>query len=65
MSNQYNEQQSCKQWLAETDWTTLSDIDLTDANKAEWVTWRAIIRSQVRDYDETRTIPPRPIEEWD
>jgi hypothetical protein len=63
--SQYNAQQSCKKWLEETDWTTLSDIDLTDANKAEWVTWRAIVRSQVRNYDETRTIPPRPIEEWD
>ena len=62
--SQYNAQESCKQWLAETDWTVLSDVNLTEENKTEWVTWRAIVRSQIINYDETRSIPPRPIEKW-
>tara|TARA_R110000782_G_scaffold155801_1_gene248015 strand:+ start:358 stop:564 length:207 start_codon:yes stop_codon:yes gene_type:complete len=63
-TRQYNEQQLCKQWLLETDWTTLSDVPLTEENKTEWVTWRAIVRSQVINYNENKFIPQRPIEEW-
>tara|TARA_R110001592_G_scaffold184178_1_gene427905 strand:+ start:2360 stop:2578 length:219 start_codon:yes stop_codon:yes gene_type:complete len=60
----YNYQESCKQWLAETDWTTLSDVNLTPENKAEWVAWRAIVRSQLIDWDKDREMPPRPMEKW-
>lgn len=31
--------------LAESDWTQLSDTGLTDSNKAEWVTYRASLRT--------------------
>ena len=35
-----------KQQLIDSDWTVLPDVALTEENKAEWVTWRAILRSQ-------------------
>ena len=30
--------------LTESDWTQVADAPLTDAKKAEWVTYRAILR---------------------
>jgi len=62
--NIYQYQQDCKQMLKDSDFTTFSDVTLTEENKAEWVTWRAIVRSQVIEYDENTHIPPKPDEVW-
>jgi len=62
--SQYNAQQTCKQMLIDSDFTVLEDVPLTEENKAEWVTWRAIVRSQIIDWDESRAIPPKPDEVW-
>jgi len=50
--------------LIDSDFTVLEDVPLTEENKAEWVTWRAIVRSQIIDWDESRAIPPKPDEVW-
>ena len=64
MNRKYNEQQVCKQMLLDSDWTTLSDVTLTEENKADWVTWRAIVRSQIIAWSENTHIPPKPQEIW-
>jgi len=62
--NKYNAQQSCKQMLEDSDWTILSDVNLTEENKTEWIEWRATVRSQLIDWDENRGIPPKPEVVW-
>lgn len=60
----YKLEQSFKNWLLETDWTVLSDVNLTDDSKAEWIAWRAIVRNQLLNYNENVTVPPQPVSKW-
>ena len=43
-----NKQQAEKA-LLNSDWTMLSDVNLTSANKTEWVTYRSLIRDIARN----------------
>ena len=55
-----------KQQLIDSDWTVLPDVALTEENKAEWVTWRGILRSQLVNQSNSNIgIPPKPEEIWE
>lgn len=54
-----------KELLVKSDWTVLADVGLTNANVAEWKTYRASLRAIVKNPSEGRqTWPTEPSVEY-
>ena len=55
---------SSNRFLKESDWTQLADCGLTDACVANFVTYRASLRTIRRTDPSNPTFPTKPTEEW-